>query len=73
MVLSDKGLLSVGKSSMMYDSPNLEGTNLALSLPDFDPQIGLATLGLVGPIVPLTQSRGNAHPRARTAADHDHL
>jgi len=24
----------MGKSSIMYDSPNLEGTSLALSLPD---------------------------------------
>jgi len=34
MVLSDNGLLSRGKSSIMYDSPNLEETSLALSLPD---------------------------------------
>jgi len=34
MVLSDEGLVSRGRSSIMYDSPNLEGTNLALSLPD---------------------------------------
>ena len=34
MVSSDNGLLSKGKSSITYDSPNLEGTSLALSLPD---------------------------------------
>jgi len=34
MVLSDDGLVIMGRSSIMYVSPNLEGTSLALILPD---------------------------------------
>jgi len=34
MGLSDSGLVSRGRSSIIYDGPNLEGTSLALSLPD---------------------------------------
>ena len=33
-MLSDDGLVNMGKSSMIYEGPNLEETSLALSLPD---------------------------------------